>query len=214
MNGGYLMVSKSDTNLYAKLNNALTVGKPILWYEDETTCYYIDTITKSGTDIILTKGGKTITIENDGTITEVGDVLNPLMDNIKDLAGNLRFIEDAGVLATISGVTFTYNKISLSGTHLMIVLAGSIDNTTALTTNLLLADYNVPEYIYDKISALFGTVVDVKSVTFYASDWSNQNANIILRKENDKISLYCGANVTMSADRNFRIQFDLLIDAE
>ena len=74
MNGGYLMVSKSDTNLYAKLNNALTVGKPILWYEDETTCYYIDTITKSGTDIILTKGGKTITIESDGTITEVGNI--------------------------------------------------------------------------------------------------------------------------------------------
>ena len=74
MNGGYLMVSKSDTNLYAKLNNALTVGKPILWYEDANTCYYIDTITKSGTDIILTKGGKTITIESDGTITEVGDI--------------------------------------------------------------------------------------------------------------------------------------------
>lgn len=214
MNGGYLMVSKSDTNLYTKLNNALTVGKPILWYEDENTCYYIDTITKSGTDIVLTKGGKTITVESDGDITEVGEVLNPLMESIKDKNGNLRFIEDAGVLATISGVTFTYNKISLSGTHLMIVLAGSIDNTTALTTNLLLADYNVPEYIYDKISVLFGTVVDVKSVTFYASDWSNQNANIILRKENDKISLYCGANVTMSADRNFRIQFDLLIDAE
>ena len=74
MNGGYLMVSKSDTNLYAKLNNALTVGKPILWYEDETTCYYIDTITKSGTDIILTKGGKTITIEDDGDINETGNI--------------------------------------------------------------------------------------------------------------------------------------------
>lgn len=74
MNGGYLMVSKSDTNLYIKLNNALTVGKPILWYEDENNCYYIDTITKSGTDIVLTKGGKTITIESDGDITEVGNI--------------------------------------------------------------------------------------------------------------------------------------------
>ena len=74
MNGGYLMVSKSDTNLYTKLNNALTVGKPILWYEDANTCYYIDTITKSGTDIILTKGGKTITIASDGTVTSSGDI--------------------------------------------------------------------------------------------------------------------------------------------
>lgn len=78
MNGGYLMVSKSDTNLYTKLNNALSVGKPILLYEDENTCYYIDTITKSGTDIILTKGGKTITIESDETITEVGNIQNHL----------------------------------------------------------------------------------------------------------------------------------------
>ena len=74
MNGGYLMVSKADTNLYEKLNKALTIGKPVLWYEDENTCYYIDTITKSGTDIILTKGGKTITIENDGDITETGSI--------------------------------------------------------------------------------------------------------------------------------------------
>lgn len=74
MNGGYLMVSKTDTNLYTKLNNALTLGKPVLWYEDDNTCYYIDTITKSGTDIILTKGDKTITIESDGDITEVGDI--------------------------------------------------------------------------------------------------------------------------------------------
>lgn len=75
MNGGYLMVSKTDTNLYEKLNKALTSGKPVLWY-DENTCYYIDTITKSGTDIILTKGGRIITIESDGDITEVGNINN------------------------------------------------------------------------------------------------------------------------------------------
>lgn len=74
MNGGYLMVSKTDTNLYTKLNNALTLGKPVLWYEDDNTCYYIDTITKSGTDIVLTKGGKTITVESDGDITESGTI--------------------------------------------------------------------------------------------------------------------------------------------
>lgn len=73
-NGGYLMVSKTDTDLYKKLNNALTLGKPVLFYEDATTCYYIDTISKSGDDIVLTKGGKTITIETDGDITETGDI--------------------------------------------------------------------------------------------------------------------------------------------
>ena len=74
LNGGYIMVSKTDTNIYEKVNKALTLGKPILWYEDETTCYYIDTISKSGTDIVLTKGGKTITIEADGDIIETGKI--------------------------------------------------------------------------------------------------------------------------------------------
>ena len=88
MNGGYLMVSKTDTNLYEKLNNALTLGKPVLFYEDENTCYYIDAITKSGTDIILTKGGKTITIESDGDITESGNVQDHLYEYV--------FIDDNG----------------------------------------------------------------------------------------------------------------------
>ena len=73
-NGGYLMVSKTDTDLYKKLNNALTLGKPVLFYEDATTCYYIDTISKSGDDIVLTKGGKTITITDANVVTESGDI--------------------------------------------------------------------------------------------------------------------------------------------
>lgn len=78
LNGGYIMVSKTDTDLYKKLNNALTLGKPVLFYENDTTCYYIDTISLDGTDIVLTKGGKTITIEADGDITETGDIQNHL----------------------------------------------------------------------------------------------------------------------------------------
>ena len=74
LNGGYVMVSKNDTDLYKKLNNALTLGKPVLFYENENTCYYIDTISLDGTDIVLTKGGKTITIEADGDITETGNI--------------------------------------------------------------------------------------------------------------------------------------------
>lgn len=74
MNGGYIIISKNQADAYALSVKALELGKPVLFYEDDTTCYYIDTITKSGTDIVLTKGGKTITIESDGTITEGGDI--------------------------------------------------------------------------------------------------------------------------------------------
>ena len=74
MNGGYIIISKTQADAYALSLKALELGKPILWYEDNTTCYYIDTISKSGTDIVLTKGGKTITIESDETITESGEI--------------------------------------------------------------------------------------------------------------------------------------------
>lgn len=79
-NGGYIIVSVADTNIYEKVNSALINGKPILFYDDTETAYYIDTIAKSGDDIILTKGGKTITIEADGDITESGEVQNHLYE--------------------------------------------------------------------------------------------------------------------------------------
>lgn len=72
--GGYVMINKAQSNVYELAESALISGKPILWYETNTECYFIDTITLSGTDIILTKGGKTITIENDGDITETGNI--------------------------------------------------------------------------------------------------------------------------------------------
>lgn len=72
--GGYVIINKALDNVYELAKNALTSGKPILWYETNTECYFIDTLTLSGTDIILTKGGKTITIESDGDITETGSI--------------------------------------------------------------------------------------------------------------------------------------------
>lgn len=78
MNGGYIMIKASDADIYLEASRALTIGKPILFYENDTTCYYIDTITLDGTNVVLTKGGKTITIANDNTITTSGDIQNHL----------------------------------------------------------------------------------------------------------------------------------------
>lgn len=88
MKGGYIIINKSDIDLYNKLSVCLELGKPILWYEDETTCYFIDTIsggeitteivddeevTTYG-DIILTKGSLTITITSENVVTEEGTI--------------------------------------------------------------------------------------------------------------------------------------------
>lgn len=74
LNGGYVMLDKADSDIYAKASGALKGGKPILWYEDKDTCYFIDSISKSGDDIVLTKGGKTITITSANAVTESGNI--------------------------------------------------------------------------------------------------------------------------------------------
>lgn len=78
LKGGYIIVNKNDANIYASLENALTSGKPVLYYEDANICYFIDSISKSGDDIVLTKGGKTITITDANVVTENGEIQNHL----------------------------------------------------------------------------------------------------------------------------------------
>ena len=101
--GGYVMINKAQDNVYELATSALTSGKPILWYETNTECYFIDTITLSGTDIILTKGGKTITIESDGDITEVGDIQNHLYKY---------YVSYQGIDEEMNGIDFLIEFIS------------------------------------------------------------------------------------------------------
>ena len=235
MNGGYLMISKNDSDIYVKAHKALTLGKPILFYENQTTCYYIDTISggeitteivddeeiTSYGDIILTKGGKTITITSANAVSESGNIqqttenFDALMENIVDSAGNKRFIEGDGVVPTIEGLTVSYCKWSLSGSHLMLVVSGTIADGTTITQYNIPFSFNIPKWIYDKIYPVWGSNIEQKSMSLIASNWSTQSLNMYLSKVSDKLSVNTNtSSLTLSADRSFRLQFDLLIDTE
>lgn len=78
-NGGYFIIGKTDKDLVLKLIEALEAGKPVLWYENDKTCYYIDTLSAIQTEpdkinFTLTKGGLTITVDSDGVVTETGSI--------------------------------------------------------------------------------------------------------------------------------------------
>lgn len=77
-NGGYAIVSANDIDVYSKCLNALANQKPILFYEDANTCYYIDSVSMVGTDVVLTKGGKTITIDSSNNVVSSGEIQNHL----------------------------------------------------------------------------------------------------------------------------------------
>lgn len=139
------------------------------------------------------------------------------MENIIDSNDNKRFIEGEGTINTIEGITFLYNKWSLSGTHLMLVLALDITDGTTIGNAQDLISINLPNYILNKIVNLYGDAyVDLKTFvcrTGY-SDTNTQNILISLRNIDNKLYVRNLSTFTATDDRKVRIQFDLLIDNE
>lgn len=136
------------------------------------------------------------------------------LDDIVDSQGNKRFVEGN---ATISGIPseleVAYNKWSLSGTHLMLVLC--IKNNSSrgktITAPVDFATYNLPSYILNKVSTVVGNLVDQKAFTI----WGTSNTTEIrLNKDNDVLHFKTFANIDIGSNQSIRIQFDLLIDAE
>ena len=139
-----------------------------------------------------------------------------VFENIVDKDDHKRFIEGNIDTATISGVTFTYAKWSLSGSHLLIVLAGNIANGTSLTNDSWVPNLNIPEWIKDKIYPVAGNNIEIKQVPATGVDWSAQQLGVVLQKNTTTkvININMYSTLTLTADRGFRIAFDLLIDNE
>ena len=136
------------------------------------------------------------------------------ISNLVDSKGNPRFVEGEGTPATIEGFTPTYCKWSLSGTHLMIVLAGTFANASQLPSNTNFSVYSLPSFIYDKIYAVWGNNLEIKTINAYAEDWTTQAIQFKFMKTSNKTLAIQTNNVAFTAKRSFRVQFDLLIDSE
>ena len=135
-----------------------------------------------------------------------------LLSDIVDANGNPRFVEGDITTGTFSGVTFTYAKWSLSGTHLMLVVSMDLESMASFTTiGTVLAYVELPEYIYNKI---FGTVLDWKNSNVFSSQQMVNNIQVYLKKQNNRIEFVTAANYGGGTAGTDRIQFDLLIDSE
>ena len=142
-----------------------------------------------------------------------------LMSDIVDANGNPRFVEGEGTPRERTGYNVSYCKWSLSGTHLMVVLAASVDaNIYVGMDPMELAKYTLPNYILDKIypvsSGSMGDVIETKSLTLYdANTLVNQTTSVRFKKEANGVGLYAANDLHATSKSYFRIQFDLLIDA-
>ena len=139
-----------------------------------------------------------------------------IFSNIEDQDAHNRFIEgDINLVDGLTGFTKIYGKWSLSGTHLMFVLALKIDNATTYSSKVI-ATANIPDWIKVKIVPIFSTQV-IPYVPFTAGNadgTSSQTINYSLRKSaQDDIQIFA-QGITTTADRYVRCQLDLLIDNE
>lgn len=154
----------------------------------------------------------------DSSITS-GKLGNGCFEGIKDSDGHNRFIEGTLTPSSLTGLTITYSRWSLSGTHLMLVVAGELANNTTIVDGFVLGECdNFPDWIRNKIypSALFG-IVEFKDIRFNStSSWASGTGQVRLRKYNG--SLFIDKNNAFTNDKGetlaFRIQFDLLIDMD
>lgn len=137
-------------------------------------------------------------------------------EEITDKDGHKRFIE-GNIVTTeaVEGLSFSYAKWSLSGTHLMFVLAGSIVNESVIQQGQILANATIPKWVWDKIYSVFASEVARQGVNFWATNYTTQQVAITLNKSSDEGKLWIISNaLTANNDRTFRLQFDLLIDNE
>lgn len=137
----------------------------------------------------------------------------PALENIVDKAEHERFIEGVINFENVSGVTKTYAKWSLSGSHLLIVCCGYIDDATVLPTSDIALIY-LPEWVLNKVVPLASKLIsNFATQTFNDSVSSTQSMPVYFYKENEYIRLAFGA-ITTTDKRNFRVQLELLIDNE
>ena len=135
-----------------------------------------------------------------------------VFEDIKDKDGHARFIEGDITIATLTGFTQTYGKWSLSGSHLLIVVAVEVASGTY--TSERLCEITLPTWIFDKIYPLYGTVVDYKPTTqFNGGIVGTFNAYLGKDTGVGKLFIQSGSQ-TPTQNVAIRYSYDLLIDNE
>lgn len=145
-----------------------------------------------------------------------------LLSEIVDANGNARFVEGDLVNGS-AGANITYKKWSLSGTHLMFVVAGYVNKSrTIAASQSIVYLRDLPSYIKNKIVTLNNDgLITLKQEYLYGEVSGKTEMNCALYKVTiggtEEFRIFLNESVTnpsSSRIANFRIQFDLLIDAE
>ena len=217
-----LVASGSIKDLTTNEINDLQAGDIVVKTTGDQKHTYIVTYKEEGQGICLSyfAAGYSETVSFDYVdgewVYNSTDITNEnLMEEIRDASGNLRFIEGEGTNAVITGLTINYNKWSLSGSHLMLVVAGVLDSNYDESVTKVISTFNdIPLWILNKINTVAGSLVEAKNTVLWGSDFSQVEKATNMQKTPQNTLTINIAPTTSNRDRNFRIQYDLLIDNE
>ena len=213
LKGGYKILDLSQNPSYEKIAKVLKTEKVILVsglvVDDVKQKDCFASVEENEGVYTLKTPDRTITID---VVNGVEIIEGILLDSVVDKKGNQRFIEGDINVVEEEGVSYTYAKWSLSGTHLMVVLAGHVADATVLTGRKI-CTISLPDWVFNKITPVFGNNMEYTQLYLYADDTTTQNTAITFFKETNNLAMY-RASLTLTKDRSFRILFDLLIDAE
>lgn len=175
---------------------------------DETIADYVDAYLVEHPVDITALEGQDVEVKS----LEATDAIKYL-SKIIDEDGKSRFLQGNGV--PNEDVVSPYCKWSLSGTHLLCVIAGTFEDGTELPAYFTLARFGPPQWVLDKIYPVWASVnIERFTAKLTANDWSTQDLDLLLQDQGSYLQII-GNNsqvVTLTATRSFRIQIDLLID--
>ena len=205
LSGGYIMVDLSSPNKVKQLAKAVALNKPLLvYYQDGTTEWGKVTVTYETVDDVevptyhITTANGFVTVEADG-----------------DIAARPLILEGDGVPIEQEGITISYCKWSLSGTHLMCVIAGNVTAGTEIASSTVLASFMLPDYILNKVYPTQGTLIYYFAIAFVGTNYQITNIQSFIDKTGTAIRIKTnGSYSTQTVDKSFRAQVDLLIDNE
>lgn len=126
MVNGYVTLDLASNKIYKESLGAIASGKPVM-VVDAPNVYFADTISIVSDNVVITKGGKTITITDANAVSSVGDIqahlyqysitFNGTFDE-NNLTFNLKFISNKSDITIDDLISndikslYTYNTIA------------------------------------------------------------------------------------------------------
>ena len=140
------------------------------------------------------------------------------ISTLVDKDGHNRFIEGTNTLGQVltDRATIDYNKWSLSGSHLLIVVAGYLKpESEAYSGDEITISPNLPQWVLDKISGGNYGIIEYKNYSALQTSFGQLDVNGYWAKDTGLRFHSTGIDANNTLDgATFRIAFDLLIDNE